>query len=46
MFSFPCHRRDVGGLLPFCGIWIVEALRFFIVPCLEKENYSILESPM
>ena len=20
-------------------IWIVEALRFFIVPCLEKENY-------
>ena len=19
MFSFPCHRRDVDGLLPFCG---------------------------
>ena len=39
MFSFPCHRRDVGGLLPFCGHLDCRSPAFLYFPCLEKENY-------
>ena len=38
-FPSPVIGRTWADCCHFVGIWIVEALRFFIVPCLEKENY-------